>query len=204
MRCLKTGRAGRAVGLGLMFSALGCGGKAADDAQPPKPSYSAPSAPPRSPPTASPSPPTTAPSQRPPTAPLPQQPPGSTDSDPQFDQGPAAARNILLANCGKCHGSALTPTQAQGGINYIDDIDKLVDTGLIVPLSSATSRIIVTMRTGTMPPDSSALPAVPPADIDIVASYIDNPRYWPDVAPPVVVDPGGDVAPITDRRADGG
>src|SRR5262245_10268428 len=51
----------------------------------------------------------------------------------------AAAENVLAANCGQCHGPALTPAQAQAGMNYIDDIDKLVETGKILPLNSAGS-----------------------------------------------------------------
>jgi hypothetical protein len=43
-------------------------------------------------------------------------------------------------------------SQAQAGINFIDDTDQLVEAGLIVPLSSATSRIVVVMRDRSMPP----------------------------------------------------
>ena len=53
---------------------------------------------------------------------------------------------MLAQNCGQCHGSALTPAQAQDGINFISDIDQLVEAGLIVPLSSATSRVIVMLN----------------------------------------------------------
>jgi mono/diheme cytochrome c family protein len=120
------------------------------------------------------------------------------------DLAEAAAQNVLLANCGQCHGPSLTPVQAQGGINYINDIEKLVETGLILPLNSADSRIIVLMRNGTEPPPSSGLPRVTDADIEVVASYIDNPRFWPEVAPPVVVDAGSDVPSVADAGSDGG
>jgi mono/diheme cytochrome c family protein len=206
MWCVKTGRAGHAVGLWLMFGALACGGRAADGSQPPQPSYSAPptNSTPTSPPVATAARPPTPASQRAPTPPLPQQPlQRRTNIDPEYDLGQAAAENVLLANCGQCHGPSLAPDQAQAGINYINDTDRLVDAGLIVPLSSVTSRIIVTMRTGSMPPRSSGLLPVTEADIGLVASYIDNPRYWPDLAPPVVVD-AGIVRPIVDGGADGG
>jgi len=94
----------------------------------------------------------------------------------------AAAENVLAANCGQCHGPNLTPQTAQAGMNYINDIDKLVDTGKIVPLNSAGSRVIQRMERGEMPPISSGLPAVTDADINTVAQYIDNPRFWPDYA----------------------
>jgi serine/threonine-protein kinase len=95
----------------------------------------------------------------------------------------AAAENVLAANCGQCHGPALTEQQAQAGMNYINDIDKLVSTGKIVPLNSAGSRIIQRMTRGEMPPVASGLPAVTTADITTVSQYIDNPRFWPDVTP---------------------
>jgi len=95
----------------------------------------------------------------------------------------AAAENVLASNCGQCHGPALTEQQAQAGMNYINDIDKLVSTGKIVPLDSAGSRIIQRMVKGEMPPINSGLPRVTEADISTVAQYIDNPRFWPDQTP---------------------
>jgi serine/threonine-protein kinase len=93
----------------------------------------------------------------------------------------AAAENVLAANCGQCHGPALTPQQAQAGMNYINDIDKLVETGKIVPLNAAGSRIIQRMVKGEMPPVSTGR-TVTEADINIVSEYINNPRFWPDFA----------------------
>jgi len=95
----------------------------------------------------------------------------------------AAAENVLAANCGQCHGSNLTPQSAQAGMNYINDIDKLVETGKIIPLNSAGSRIVQRMVRREMPPVASGLPAVTDADINTVSQFIDNPRFWPDVAP---------------------
>jgi mono/diheme cytochrome c family protein len=115
----------------------------------------------------------------------------------------AAAENVLGANCGQCHGPALTRTQAQDGINFIDDIDALVRAGLITPLNSAASRIIVVMRDGSMPPPASGLSPAPEADIEVVADYIDNPRFWPDAPPPPVVD-AGTATPLVDAGADAG
>jgi len=108
-------------------------------------------------------------------------PPGSKTDE--ADLAKAAAENVLAANCGQCHGSNLTEQSAQAGMNYINDIDKLVETGKIVPLNSAGSRIIQRMVRREMPPVSSGLPAVTDADINTVSQYIDNPRFWPDVAP---------------------
>jgi len=104
---------------------------------------------------------------------------GSPMPTPQVLLAKAAAEHVLIANCGACHGSQLTPQQAQAGLNYIGDIDQLVVLGLITPLDSAASRVIQRMVRGEMPPPTSGLPAVTPAAIDIVAQYIDKPAYWP-------------------------
>jgi mono/diheme cytochrome c family protein len=90
----------------------------------------------------------------------------------------AAAENVLASNCGQCHGPALTPEQARAGMNYINDIDKLVSTGKVIPLDSKDSLIIQRMEKGEMPPPASGLPTVTEADINTVASYIDNPVFW--------------------------
>jgi mono/diheme cytochrome c family protein len=97
----------------------------------------------------------------------------------------AQAENILQSNCGQCHGSNLDLSDASGNMNYIDDIDQLVASGKIVPLDSKNSRIIERMREGSMPPPSSQLPRVSDSEIDVVAQFIDNPRFW---------DVGGDAA----------
>jgi serine/threonine-protein kinase len=55
-------------------------------------------------------------------------------------------------------------------------------------LNSAASRIVQRMVRGEMPPVASGLPAVTEADINTVAQYIDNPRFWPEV------DAGGNCA----------
>jgi hypothetical protein len=100
----------------------------------------------------------------------------------QGDLDKAAAENVLASKCGFCHGPALTQQQAQAGMNYIDDIDQLVATGKILPRNSAGSPLVQKMVRGLMPPPGSGYPLPTAADIDIVVSYIDNPRYWEGVA----------------------
>jgi mono/diheme cytochrome c family protein len=102
------------------------------------------------------------------------------DTNDPAELARAQAENILASNCGGCHGQALTPAQASAGMNYIDDIDQLVETGKIQPLNSGASRIITRMVDGSMPPIQSGLPQVSDVDIDTVAQFIDNPRFWPD------------------------
>jgi len=107
------------------------------------------------------------------------------DDEPSAeDLARAAAENVLASNCGGCHGPALTQAQASAGMNYIDDIQKLADEGKLIPLNSAGSRIIERMREGSMPPSQSLQDKVSDADINIVAQFIDNPRFWPGVEAP--------------------
>jgi mono/diheme cytochrome c family protein len=93
----------------------------------------------------------------------------------------ADAENVLATNCGECHGSKLQLDDASGGMNYIDDIDKLVENGKIIPLNSKESRIVERMRDGSMPPSFSQKPRVTDQEIDVVAQFIDQPRFWPNV-----------------------
>jgi mono/diheme cytochrome c family protein len=92
----------------------------------------------------------------------------------------AAAENILASNCGQCHGPALSVDAAEAGMNYIQDMDRLALEGKLIPGNSAGSRIIQRMTDGSMPPVTSGRPRVSAADIDQVAQFIDNPRFWPD------------------------
>jgi mono/diheme cytochrome c family protein len=89
-----------------------------------------------------------------------------------------AAQNVLKSKCGYCHGTALTKEQAKAGMNFIDDIDKLVAAGKIIPMNSAGSKVIQRMVRKEMPPPGSGYDLVSDAEIQIVAAYIDNPRYW--------------------------
>jgi len=100
--------------------------------------------------------------------------------DDQAELAKAAALNVLKDQCGACHGAN---GSNQGGMAYIDDIDKLVETGKIQPLDSENSLIIQRMRKGEMPPAYSGAPPVANAQIDIVAQYIDNEQFWPGAAP---------------------
>jgi mono/diheme cytochrome c family protein len=109
---------------------------------------------------------------------------GPTDEPSAEDLARAAAENVLASNCGQCHGPALTPQQASAGMNYIDDLEKLADEGKIIPLNSNGSRVIERMREGSMPPPQSLQDPVSDADINIVAQFIDNPRFWPGVEAP--------------------
>jgi mono/diheme cytochrome c family protein len=114
--------------------------------------------------------------------------PGNTGADPGDEPSPAdlaraQAQNVLATRCGGCHGPALSEEDASAGMNYINDIDRLVEEGKIVPLNSGGSLVIERMRNGTMPPPRPGLERVPDSDINIVAQFIDNPVFWPGETP---------------------
>jgi hypothetical protein len=184
-----------------MFGALGCGGKAEDDGRPPPPLFSAPRATTTSPP--APQRPQPEPRTQPTPPSAPPRPPPQPNPDYTSYTFQGQVENVLSANCGRCHGSALTRDQAEAGINFIDDIAQLVEAGLIVPLRSATSRIVVVMRDGSMPPPETGRIAVSEDDIETVVSFIDDPLFWPDSPPPAMVDTELDIPPV-DAGADGG
>jgi hypothetical protein len=77
----------------------------------------------------------------------------------------------------------LTLAAARAGMNYIDDVDALVDNGKITPLASASSAVVRRMRDGSMPPIGSNGPRPSERDIDVVAEFIDNPVFWPEYRP---------------------
>jgi mono/diheme cytochrome c family protein len=110
--------------------------------------------------------------------------PDTPDPESELALARAAAENVLRANCGQCHGPGLTPATARAGMNYIDNIDALVENGKITPLDSEDSLVVQRMRNGSMPPVGTAGPSPSERDIDVVAGFIDNPIFWPDYEPP--------------------
>jgi len=110
--------------------------------------------------------------------------PDSSPPDDGEDSAEVAARdaveNILASNCGQCHGPALSEADAANGMNYIQDLDRLAEEEKLIPGDSANSLIIKRMRAGEMPPRNQGKTPVKPQDIDLVANFIDNERFWPD------------------------
>jgi mono/diheme cytochrome c family protein len=103
---------------------------------------------------------------------------------PPGDLAKAQAENVLLSQCGQCHGTSLSITEAKGGgFNFINDIDQLVEKGYVKPLDADGSRIIQRMRKGEMPPPNQGFQPVPDSDIEVVASYINTAAFWPSVPP---------------------
>lgn len=107
---------------------------------------------------------------------------GAAEPPTEADLERAQVENILLVNCGACHGTQLNERTRSGGMNYINDIEALAENGKITPLDAEGSLVIQRMRNGTMPPSGNA---VARAEIDIVANYINNPDKWRGYSSPV-------------------
>lgn len=114
---------------------------------------------------------------------------GGAEEEPPSERDliQAAAENVLRVNCGRCHGPALTEEAAEAGMNYIDDMEQLVENGQVRPRDADNSPIVRYMRDGVMPPPNVE-PRPSQREIDLVADFIDNPRFWPDVVVPSCAD----------------
>jgi mono/diheme cytochrome c family protein len=95
----------------------------------------------------------------------------------------AAAENVLRVNCGQCHGPQLSDAAARAGMNYIDDIDQLVNEGKLIPLNAAESPVVRRMRDGSMPPPGTTGPRPSDREIGQVADFVDDPLFWPEYRP---------------------
>jgi len=81
-------------------------------------------------------------------------------------------KGILETNCAKCHGAG---SAAQGGIDYILDLQELITQNKVVPGDSATSRIYARMTAAMNPmPPAAETQRPSPLDSDIVAAWIDQ------------------------------
>jgi mono/diheme cytochrome c family protein len=89
---------------------------------------------------------------------------------PESEPIEAALEEILTSYCGECHtGSSLT---AAGGLDVIDDVDALIERGLIVPGSRLDSAVYGRIAQGSMPP-AFYLPRVSDSDLERIGRFID-------------------------------
>ena len=100
----------------------------------------------------------------------------------------AAFEPPLHALCGDCHGSeAVANGSVQGGFDEVENFDRLVADGWVIPLDSTDSPLVQLITSGRMPPVGGQ---PPPSKSDIallvqqLSWYIDNPRFWPDATVP--------------------
>ncbi len=77
---------------------------------------------------------------------------------------------LLSSYCGECHGPCRFPAETCDGTTWIDDVDRLVQVGQIVPGSPDESQVIQMMAEGSMPPGE--YPDAPPELIERVSAFI--------------------------------
>lgn len=81
-------------------------------------------------------------------------------------------KGILETNCAKCHGAG---SAAQGGINYILDLNELIVQNKVIPGDSAASRVYARMTSAMTPmPPPTEMQRPNPTDIEIVGKWIDE------------------------------
>ncbi len=81
-------------------------------------------------------------------------------------------KGVLENNCAKCHGAG---TAAQGGIDYILNLDELIAQNKVVPGDAATSRIYARMVAAMNPmPPSAETQRPSPLDQDIIEAWINQ------------------------------
>jgi mono/diheme cytochrome c family protein len=98
----------------------------------------------------------------------------------QAEQEKSAVLQILQNNCGLCHGRSSTRpphtlTSLRDGdapIADINDIEALVQAGLIVPGLPEESLLMLVVATQEMPPTTSGLPPVPDAELRRLEKFI--------------------------------
>ena len=120
---------------------------------------------------------------------LPEQVPDQVAGDGSMEAVPSeeelelrAIQQLLEDNCGVCHGRSstrpphtLTGKPVRGGdppIADINDIEALVQTGLIIPGWPEASRLLYLMATEEMPPVSSGMPPVSAMDLRRLEKFI--------------------------------
>ncbi len=77
------------------------------------------------------------------------------------------AQVILKENCYMCHGEG---GAAEGGVNYILDVPRLLSRGKLVAKNSAKSKLYSQVKTGNMPKDGEPLGK---ADVETLKQWID-------------------------------
>ena len=81
---------------------------------------------------------------------------------------------LLYDYCGTCHGSDYDQSYDGAGMYYIDDIDRLIETGKIIPGDPADSKLVLRMLRGEMPPASAGLPPAPQELIERLSDFVQS------------------------------
>jgi len=85
---------------------------------------------------------------------------------------PSSAQSILTKYCAECHAAT-----AEGGVDYISDLGKLVERKKVIPGQSGQSRILQRMQEANpdakMPPPYASYPEVTREELAIIKEWIE-------------------------------
>jgi mono/diheme cytochrome c family protein len=82
---------------------------------------------------------------------------------------------LLLESCGTCHGPPSPEFCGTcDGLFFINDMQRLIDEGKIIPCDWAGSRLGQYISEGWMPPSSSGVPPMSATDQARLASFVDG------------------------------
>jgi hypothetical protein len=117
-------------------------------------------------------------------------PPGRTseelmmNEEVRYQAALAAFLGVLAEHCGACHGrrSGTDSSAERGPLEFTDDLERMVDLGVIVPHNAAASEVVNTMLDGSMPPPDVA-PRPSETEIEAVRLFIDWPLNWQNLPP---------------------
>lgn len=95
-----------------------------------------------------------------------------SDVDDPAATASGAAVNTLGAYCGTCHTPGAAEPAPSGPANALD-FNGMIDEGYVIDCDAERSPIIISMRAGEMPPLDYFGVSATPADIDVVATFIE-------------------------------
>ncbi len=112
------------------------------------------------------------------------QPEPSNQGPPDVGESGGNEVELLIGNfeatltqyCGSCHGAdAREKGSVQGNFDFVDEYDRLLESGLVIPGDAQESLVIRRILDGTMPPPSSDVPKPTEDVLDQVQAFINNP-----------------------------
>jgi hypothetical protein len=87
-----------------------------------------------------------------------------------------AIESWLSRDCGSCHSNAAADMGATAaGLDSLDDIEQLLEAGLIVPCNAQSSVLLQRLLDDSMPPPGSSAPRPTSAEIRALRSFIQRP-----------------------------
>lgn len=84
------------------------------------------------------------------------------------------ASAVLEGRCGSCHGTP-PPCCMRDGLSYIGDLERMVETGKIIPCHWTESRMFLRIARGEMPPGYANLDPPTSEELGFVADFVDGP-----------------------------